>query len=252
MPVPRPPLPEQRRIASILDQALAVSQLADKQLGALRELRNSLIERAEASPDSTEQTLASIIDRIDSGSSPVCVDREALDGEWGVLKLGAISSGTYRTEGHTKALRDGTAPMTHLEVRVGDVLLSRKNTPELVGASAYVRHTRSRVLLPDLIFRVVVREDSGVNPAYLQAMLSGPRTRAKLRKIAGGSAASMSNISKARLLLVTLPVASRAAQEELVGSLERIDELTDAVTTRKLMNGCLYKALQARAFRGVL
>ncbi|MBA8847597.1 type I restriction enzyme S subunit [Yonghaparkia alkaliphila] len=250
--IPLPPLPEQRRIASILDEARAVGRLADKQLESLSELRDALIESAEASSDSIHRTVSSIIDRIDSGKSPVCEDREAREGEWGVLKLGAISSGTYRTDGNTKALREDTVPLTHLEVKAGDVLLSRKNTPELVGASAYVRHTRSRLLLPDLIFRLVVNADAGVIPAYLQAMLSAPRTRAKLRKVAGGSAASMSNISKARLSLVTVPVASLRVQEELVSSLQQVVELTDAVMARKIMSEQLASALQTRAFKGEL
>jgi len=62
----------------------------------------------------------------------------------------------------------------------------------------------------------------------------------------------MSNISKARLSLITVPVASLRVQEELVSSLQQVVELTDAVMARKIMSEQLANALQTRAFKGEL
>ena len=66
-----------------------------------------------------------IVDAIESGWSPKCDSRIAEPNEWGVLKLGAISWGTFN-EQENKALLSGTTPKTDLEVQPGDLLFTRK------------------------------------------------------------------------------------------------------------------------------
>lgn len=91
--------------------------------------------------------------------------------------------------------------------------MSRKNTPGLVGASAYVWTTGGRVLLPDLIFRLQLMESAPVSAIYLWKLLTTDAKRSALTRLATGSAGSMPNISKERLR--TLPVEVPTAELQL-------------------------------------
>lgn len=135
-------------------------------------------------------------------------------------------------------------------MRNGDLLFARKNTYDLVGASAYVFETPPRLTLPDLIFRLVT--DVSVDSVYLWMVLSHPGTRESLRRIASGSAGSMPNISKGRLKERAIPVPPLELQKPLTqlaehhcNALVQIDEWgSDAERLRA--------SLAQRAFRGDL
>src|SRR5690606_22271243 len=74
-----------------------------------------------------------VIKRIEQGWSPPSENRPVQPGEWGVLKVGCVNRGRFRPEEH-KALPPGVEPRPELEVRDGDLLMSRGNTHDLVGS----------------------------------------------------------------------------------------------------------------------
>jgi type I restriction enzyme S subunit len=90
--------------------------------------------------------LRDVIADLENGWSPKCLDRPAELDEWGVLKLGAVSFGSY-DENENKALPPDLKPRTALEVRAGQVLISRANITRLVGATALVRDSRPSLML---------------------------------------------------------------------------------------------------------
>ncbi|PZT99428.1 MAG: hypothetical protein DI624_05380 [Brevundimonas sp.] len=81
--------------------------------------------------------LEDVIADLENGWSPQCLSRPADGEEWGVLKVGAISAGTYNPH-ENKALPVTLTPRPALEVRAGDLLIGRANVTRLVGATAYV------------------------------------------------------------------------------------------------------------------
>jgi len=147
--------------------------------------------------------LSELLCAIDSGHSPKCHDRPREVDEWGVLRLSAVSRCEYDDSAHKTLPREMTADPS-VEVRSGDLLISRKNTADLVGASAYVWTTAGRMLLPDLIFRLRISDSAAIEPIYLWKLLTSEAKRRALTRLASGSAGSMPNISKERLR--TLPV----------------------------------------------
>jgi type I restriction enzyme, S subunit len=77
--------------------------------------------------------LRDVIGDLENGWSPKCHNRPADDDEWGVLKVSAASVGRYR-EQENKALPAGLKPRPRLEVRPGDVLITRASgVARLVG-----------------------------------------------------------------------------------------------------------------------
>ena len=254
LPVPVPPLDEQRRIVAILDHA---DDLRTKQRCVVvaldRLIRAIFAATFDACPSGPRWPIArlgDVVPSIDSGTSPVCENRTASDGEWGVLKLGAISYGVFNPE-ENKAFLGDPASIRKVEVEPGDLLFSRKNTKELVGATAIAYRTLPRLLLPDLIFRLNLDRDR-VDAEYLHALLRSTRTRPAVVALASGSASSMSNISKGRLaeLLIELPPIE--LQHAYSDRVRAVNALRDQSSRVLVELDDLLSTLQSRAFSGQL
>jgi type I restriction enzyme S subunit len=256
LPVPKPSLDQQRRIADILDRVEAAGAARRRSRALLDELDDSILMSlsSAASRDFESSSifeLGELLARIESGRSPNCLDRPAARGEWGVLKLSAVTSGDYRPT-QNKALPSSETPHSAFEVRAGDILMTRKNTPQLVGASAVVLQTPPRLLMPDLIFRLRLHEDAPVRPVYLQRLLSSPSKRRALTALAGGSAASMVNISKARLSRLPVEVPPMPLQCELEERFEHLNGHRNLLASQARELAQLQHSLTTRAFKGEL
>ena len=191
--------------------------------------------------------LGELLESIDSGKSPRCLDRPKAGDEWGVLRLSALKDSLYNESDH-KTLPAGEVPDTRVEIRTGDLLFSRKNTAELVGTPAYVWETGGRILLPDLIFRLRLRPDALVHPLYLWALLQTPHLRQRIRQLAVGTAASMPNISKERLRTLPVMLPPAGLQEDFAQrmvALRAVALQQDSALARSLAAA---EALQGRVF----
>ncbi|MEV0177093.1 restriction endonuclease subunit S [Streptomyces sp. NPDC050803] len=254
--IPLPSIPVQRRIAQVLDRVDALRAKRGEAIALLDDLAQSIFldmfGDPVANPKSWERLpLGSVLDRIDSGRSPVCLDRPAAKEEWGVLKLGAVTQCVYRPA-ENKALPEGAAKEIENEVRVGDLLFSRKNTSELVAAVAYVRNTRERLLIPDLIFRLVPKRGAQVDKAYLHGLLTYPSKREKVRSLASGSAASMPNISKAKLLSLECELPPLVLQRQYAAKVNMLESAKSSHYAHLAELDALTISLQHRAFCGEL
>ena len=159
--------------------------------------------------------LGDVVADLSNGWSPQCFSRPAEDDEWGVLKLGAVSFGRFN-EQENKALPPSLKPEPALEIKVGDVLISRANVPRLVGACAHVTATRPKLLLCDKIFRVVFKADSAIAPEYIAEVMKLPHLRRQIESSVTGSSPTMQNITKPALLALRIPLPPLAIQKQLV------------------------------------
>ena len=254
--VPLPPLPEQRRIAAILNQAEALSAKRRQSLAQLDLLTQSIFfdmfGDPVANPKAWQRSpLSDVLDQIESGWSPTCLDRPATQNEWGVLKLGAVTWCEY-DDSQQKALPPSVTPKIELEVRPGDLLFTRKNTYELVAACALVHQTRPNLMLPDLVFRLRLKANARLVPVYLQRLLITPSKRREIQKLAGGSAGSMPNISKSKLITTRIEVPPFSLQREFALRVAAVEKLKTAQCASLAKLDSLFASLQHRAFRGEL
>jgi type I restriction enzyme S subunit len=254
--VPSPEVGEQSRIAAILDQADALRAKRRAALAQLDNLTQSIFIEMFGDPVTNPKgwprvRFASLLENIDSGWSPVCMDRAAQGDEWGVLKLGAVTSCAYK-DWENKALPDGVAFDSKIEVRPGDLLFSRKNTYNLVAAFVLVNATRERLMLSDLIFRFRLNSDAKVEKRYLQSLLVFPTKRSEVQKLAGGSSGSMPNISKGRLLELDIELPPLSLQQIYSTRIQSIEALKATNRTALAELDTLFASLQHRAFRGDL
>jgi len=254
--IPLPPLEEQKRIAEILDRASSLISKRKDAIAKLDTLTQSIFLEMFGDPIANLKgwkrlLFSELLDNIDSGWSPVCSDHQVSNGEWGVLKLGAVTWCEYNPN-ENKALLPNVKPNLALEVKVGDLLFTRKNTYELVAACVLVRETPPHLMMPDLIFRFRLCSDAPIDSCFLHQLLIYPTKRSNIQKLAGGSSGSMPNISKAKLQTISIEIPPLPLQKEFAQRVEAVEKLkaTHRASLTELQS--LFASLQHRAFRGEL
>jgi type I restriction enzyme S subunit len=170
--------------------------------------------------------LSEFIHSLDAGVSVNSGDRSANQLEYGVLKTSAVTNGVFQPEENKVVLEESEQSRLRESVCGGTIIISRMNTPALVGANAYVVSSHDNLFLPDRLWAAKPKE--GVSMRFLSFILGSDRGRAALSKLAKGSSGSMKNISKPEVLAFTVVAPSLAEQQKIAECLTSIDELIAA------------------------
>ena len=198
-------------------------------------------------------TLGQLLHQIEGGKSFECLTRPAGPNEWGVVKVSAMTWGTF-LEDEQKAIPPAAEFDPSDEIRPNDLLLSRSNTTQLVGATVLVGNCRPRLLLSDKSLRL--RASEIVNLNWLHTALSSSVARSQLSAMATGTSESMRNVSQDKIKSVVLPLPPFAEQQWIVeGASERLS-LIDA-TEKQIEHGLLRatrlrQSILKQAFEGRL
>ncbi|WP_438002342.1 restriction endonuclease subunit S [Sorangium sp. So ce185] len=163
----------------------------------------------------TPTTLGSVLVRIEAGRSVKTLERPAERGELGILRVSAVTWGEFDATENKAALPD-YEPSGCPRPMKGDILLSRANTTDLVGAAVQVPRDFPDLLLSDKILKLVP-DATKVDARYLLRVLQSPPTRRYFAARAGGTSGSMQNITQedirsVPLLLPPLPEQRRVAE----------------------------------------
>lgn len=221
LPFSYPNRSEQLTIAKRLDDIQRQIYLAEKQISKLDSLvKSRFVEIFGDFACYETKPLIKCVDCIEAGKSPKCLAFSRKMAEPGVLKLSAISSGVY-CENENKALPRSVSLTIDKVVHANDILLSRKNTPELVGRSVLVKHTDGNIMFPDIIFRM--HPLPPINAMYLSYLLAGPLLHS-IQSLAHGSAKSMSNIPKSELAKLSIPIPALNLQNEFANFVSQVDK----------------------------
>ena len=150
--------------------------------------------------------------RIDSGKSINCENYPRTGTHPAILKLSAVTYGEYiPTE--NKQLPSDNLFLPDAEVHAGDLLFSRKNTLEYVGMTVLVKETPCKLMLPDLIFRLVLQDN--IRAEYLHQLINHPLYRTVISSLANGTTGSMPNISKQKLKGLAIPLPPVDVQKQI-------------------------------------
>lgn len=171
--------------------------------------------------------LGDLIDDLENGWSPQCLDHPASPERWGVLKVGAVSFG-YFNQQENKELPAKLMPRPRYEVKAGDVIISRANVTRYVGACGYVEATRPKLMLCDKLFRVVFKPDGRLDGQFLTAVMKLPTVREQIETRLTGTSPTMKNISKPALLELQFPVPDPDTQRRLVDSMAQKSKASKA------------------------
>ena len=224
--VPLPGVSEQQFVLDVIHKAKKIIDNRSEEIQQLDNLVKARFVEMFGDPVRNPMQwdtypLEECLERIDNGKSFICSDKPRTDNNPAILKLSAVTYGDYRPH-ENKALLDESLFVESAEVHAGDLLFTRKNTPELVGMAAYVQNTPSKLMMPDLIFRLVPNEK--VNAVFLWQLINCKEFRPVIQAISGGSAKSMSNISKERLGKIKVICPPRELQDSLIPFVKQLDK----------------------------
>lgn len=255
MQIPLPPIEEQRRIAEVLDAAEALRVKRRNALAKLDSLSQAIFidmfgDLASNLRGWPVRRVSEFVDSFQAGKS-VAAGPDDIPGGYRVLKVSAVTSRRFRPQESKPVPSSYVPPSSHI-VRAGDLLLSRANTTELVGACAFVDATPENHLLPDKLWRFVWRMPHRVEPLFVWHLLQGRRARKEIGDLATGSSGSMKNISQKKFMQLEVPVPPLELQQEFVSRLHAVRRLASSQTQGESALDTLFASLQQRAFRGEL
>jgi type I restriction enzyme S subunit len=253
--IPLPPIAEQKRIAAILDKADAVRRKRREAIRLTEELLRSVFLDMFGDPVTNPMgwdvvSMSEVISNIQAGQSLKGEEREKKEGELGVLKVSAVTSG-YFQENEYKVVDSFDIKKKVVIPKKGDLLFSRANTRELVAATCIVERDARDVFLPDKLWRIDVNENRATSE-YLKFLLTDPEYRSLLTRKATGTSGSMLNISQTKLLEMNLPLPELNRQRKFSKFFWLITKGKSLITDTIQESEDLFNSLLQRAFTGNL
>lgn len=168
--------------------------------------------------------LAPLIEKIEAGKSFQCEERPPAPDEYGVVKVSAVTWGTYN-EAESKTVIDPDRVKPAYLVQTGDFLFSRANTIQLVGACVIAGSTTRRLMLSDKILRLVFTCDV---KNWVLWFLRSSLGRKQIEALSTGNQESMRNIGQRRIAEIRIPLPPPAVRSSIQSKIDelfsRIDE----------------------------
>lgn len=270
VPLVLAPASEQKRIADKLDAVLArvdaCRERLDRVPAILKRFRQAVLAAATSGKLTKEwreergwdmanwenSTVGQLIDRIEAGLNVQCEERPPGEGERGLVKISAVTWGTY-DDNESKTLPPSKQVPEATRIRAGDFLISRANTLELVGACVIVHKVTRPVFLSDKVLRLVMPDNV---KRWLLFFLQSESGRKQIEHLASGNQLSMRNLSQENLRSIAVLVSQEDEREEIVRRIESLFAYAGRLEARyaaaRAQVERLTPALLAKAFRGEL
>ncbi|WP_374340313.1 restriction endonuclease subunit S [Methyloversatilis sp.] len=173
----------------------------------------------------TWASLGELLIGIEAGKSFKCQERPPHAYEVGVVKVSAVTWGEYQ-ELESKTCTDTEMVNPALFIQAGDLLFSRANTIELVGACVIARHVTLPLMLSDKILRLKLARDS--MKRWVLYLLRSDQGRRQIEALSSGNQESMRNIGQERIAQIRVPLPPFAEQTRVVEKLEELLSDLDA------------------------
>lgn len=254
--IPLPPLSEQQRIVEILQEAEAIRHLRAEAEAKTAKLTPSMFRGLFGEIGSNTNIwpivpISHFVESFQGGKSLTGIETDFDATRPRVLKISAVTSGVLNPR-ESKALPSSYEPPEDHFVKPGDLLITRANTAELVGATALIgKECPSNLVLPDKIWRFIWKGDFQGTPEFVWALFQEQATRQALGNIASGTGGSMKNISMKKLMQMRVIWPPKELQETFSEALREAALLCNATEGDKA-SLILQSSLSAHAFSGKL
>jgi len=245
--IPLPPMEEQQQIADILDRAEALRAKRKTALAQLDEITQSIFIEMFGDPVKNPKNwnlikVQDVMSQIEAGWSA--------NGEYRPREENAVTQGVFLPE-ECKVINNDIEFKKVVTPEKGDVLFSRANTLELVGASCLIRENYPYLLLPDKLWKIRVNEEK-ICPEYFKFVLSYPTVRHEISKLSTGTSGSMYNISMEKFRQIDITVPPIEIQKKFSIIIGKIDKIRKSHQQSLLELNNLFDSLSHAAFTGKL
>ena len=248
-----PPLPEQQRIVTILDEAfdgIATAKAnAEKNLQNGRALFESHLQAVftQRGEGWMNTTLGEVCTKVEYGSSA----KSKAQGKTPVLRMGNIQNGRFVWG--KLVYSDDDSEINKYLLRHNDVLFNRTNSPELVGKTAIYKSEMPAIFAGYLIR--IHRKENLLDADYLNYFLNSNIAK-EYGKTVVISSVNQANINGKKLKSYPIPVPPLKQQQNIVAKLDSLAEETqrlESIYQQKLAAlDALKKSLLDQAFTGQL
>ena len=250
--IPLPPLEEQRRIASILDQADELRQKRQQAIEKLDQLLQATFIDMFGDPISNPKgfevkKLSEQVDLIQIGPFGTQLHQEDyIENGIPLINPSHIKNGKILPNHKLTVSQSKYEELTQYHLRLNDVLLGRRGE---MGRCAVVTQnevgwlcgTGSLFLRPNL---------EKINPFFLELLLSSDSIKRYLENVSQGQ--TMANLNKTIVGSIPLISPSIEIQNKFFLIAEKIDKMkTELKSTKNQVNN-LFESLQNQAFNGTL
>lgn len=240
-----PSLSTQTQIAQILDKSTALIAKRKAQIAELDDLISACYKNVLSKSEKRCVKISNVVRDISTGKSYASLE----ESPYKVLKTSAVSYGFFN-ENEVKNLPiNYTPPPEHL-LRKGDILVSRMNTEELVGASAFVWKDYSNIAIPDRLWKLHLVDS--VNPIFIWKTLQQDFFRKSIRVNSSGTSGSMKNISQANFMNLEIYLPDLKTQIQFAQIAEKIHAQKSLLQKSLAELEVQHQALMQKAFNGQL
>lgn len=257
--LPLPPLSEQYRIVALLDEAFAGIATAKANAEKNRQNARALFEShlqsifTERGEGWMETTLEKVLNvQPQNGWSPPAANHSETGTP--VLTLSSVTGFQFKPD-KIKFTSAPTSGTRNYWVRNGDFLITRSNTPELVGHVAIASGLERPTIYPDLIMRMSPAPERMMTE-FLYFQMRTPALRKEIMGRAQGANPTMKKISNGAVKALPIVVPSIATQLAVVQKLNQLTTETqrlESLYQRKLAAlDALKQSLLHQAFSGSL
>lgn len=195
-------------------------------------------------------TVGQLIDEIQAGKSFTALNTPPGISATGIAKISAVTWGLYN-ESESKTVTNPARINEDYIIQEGDLLMSRANTVELVGAVVIARNVKRRVMLSDKILRLHAPSEI---KEWLLWSLRSPCGREQIESLCTGNQESMRNIGQDRIRSIKVLLPPFGEQLRITNEVNRcfsiLDQVEATVQTSLARCGMLRQAILKRAFRG--
>jgi len=246
--IPLPPLEQQRRIASILDQADKLRQKRQQAIEKLDQLLQATFIEMFGDPVSNPKgwdvgCIGDMLESVKYGSS----DKATLDGEIPILRMNNLTYSGEMDLRDLKYITKAQADEKYL-VKEGDILFNRTNSKELVGKTAVYVGPEPMAYAGYLVRG---RTKGSFAPEYISAFLNSPWGKEKLQSMCK-SIVGMANINAKEFQSIVLPIPPENEQMYFKTRVLAIREKKQLLVNQLNVFETLFKSLQNQAFSGTL
>lgn len=226
-----PDMAEQLRAVSQFEKIRSIILLRRQQLTELDNLVKARFVELFGDPENNlcgwpVKKLDVVVASITAGWSANGEARPKKAGEKAVLKVSAVTQGFFKPDEH-KVIPADMEIKKYVYPQKGDLLFSRANTRELVGATAIIEQDYPELLLPDKLWKVLFTNEMDVY--YAKHILSTQAIRKVFSSQSTGTSGSMYNVSADKFRETLIPVPPIMLQREFASFVQQTDKSKAAV-----------------------